>query len=69
LSLGKDDARAQVVFSTQGFLGFPPTANSTVAFQVTANAAGNVPLTVDGACNGGFGQVQGNVTVWFGVNP
>ena len=32
---------------------------------VATNAAGNVNFTIDGACNGGFGQVQGNVTITF----
>jgi hypothetical protein len=34
-------------------------------YQVAANAAGVVTVTIDGTCNGGFGQVQGNVTVYF----
>jgi hypothetical protein len=33
--------------------------------QVATNAAGNVPFTIDGACNGGTGQIQGNVTITF----
>jgi hypothetical protein len=32
---------------------------------VTTSATGTLTFTIDGACNGGFGQVQGNVTVWF----
>ena|SRR2546423_5277436 len=31
----------------------------------TTSATGTLTLTIDGACNGGFGQVQGNVTVWI----
>jgi hypothetical protein len=33
--------------------------------QVLTSATGTVTFSIDGACNGGFGQVQGNVTVWF----
>lgn len=36
--------------------------------SVTSNAAGNVSIAIDGACNPGFGQVQGTVTMWF-VGP
>jgi hypothetical protein len=68
-SLGKDDSRSQVVFSGQGFVGFPPAFAASATIPATANAAGNIPFTIDGACNGGFGQVQGNVTIWFLVTP
>ena len=34
-------------------------------FQVNTNAAGSVTFTIDGACNGGFGQVQGNFSILF----
>ena len=34
-------------------------------FQVNTSPAGTVIFTIDGACNGGFGQVQGNVSVIF----
>jgi hypothetical protein len=34
-------------------------------YTTTASAAGVVRFTIDGACNGGFGQVQGNVTIYF----
>ena len=63
LSLGSADTRAQIVYS--GFVFIPPGTNTNALISTTANAAGNVPLTIDGACNGGFGQVQGTVTVWF----
>jgi len=36
--------------------------------SVTSNAAGQVSIQVDGACNPGFGNLQGTVTVWF-VGP
>jgi len=68
-SLGKDDTRGQVVFSGLGVVGFPPTTTVSASIPATANAAGTIPFTIDGACNGGFGQVQGNVTVWFLVTP
>jgi hypothetical protein len=34
-------------------------------YQLTTSATGTVTFTVDGACNGGFGQVQGLVTIGF----
>jgi hypothetical protein len=34
-------------------------------YQVNADAQGQVLITLDGACNGGFQQIQGNVTVFF----
>jgi hypothetical protein len=37
----------------------------TTFFTVTTNAAGSVIFTIDGACNGGFGQVQGNFSILF----
>jgi len=44
----------------------PSARNQFTGFiQVTTSATGTVNFTIDGACNGGFGQVQGNVTVWF----
>jgi hypothetical protein len=51
LSLSKTD--------NTGRIGLP------TFYQVAANAAGNVAVTVDGACNGGTGQIQGNVTIYF----
>jgi hypothetical protein len=38
--------------------------NWLVAIPATVSATGSLPLTIDGACNGGFGQVQGSVTIW-----
>jgi hypothetical protein len=35
------------------------------AFNMTSNPAGNIPFSIDGACNGGYGQIQGLVTIWF----
>ena len=34
-------------------------------YQVTANALGNVLITIDAACAPGFGQTQGFATVFF----
>jgi hypothetical protein len=34
-------------------------------FVTPTSPAGTVTFTIDGACNGGFGQVQGNVSVIF----
>jgi hypothetical protein len=36
--------------------------------SATTNATGQVRIQVDGACNGGFGNLQGTATVWF-VGP
>jgi hypothetical protein len=47
---GRDNSRSD---QYQGFI------------QVTTSATGTVIFTIDGACNGGTGQIQGNVTVWF----
>jgi hypothetical protein len=58
-------------------LGLPPSARQSGggdhAFNtstydlasVTTNAAGQVVIQVDGACNPGFGNLQGTFTVWF----
>ena len=43
----------------------PASGGGVVFFQVTANAAGNVLIRLDGACSGGFGQIQGNVAIYF----
>jgi hypothetical protein len=43
----------------------PASGGGVVFFQVTANAAGNIRITLDGACNGGFGQIQGIVAIYF----
>jgi hypothetical protein len=43
----------------------PVGSGNGIFFPVTANAAGNIPLTLDGTCNGGFGQIQGNVAIYF----
>ncbi len=34
-------------------------------YQVTATAAGNVLVGIDGACNPGFGQIQALVSIYF----
>jgi hypothetical protein len=34
-------------------------------YQVTADGSGQILFTIDGACNGGFHQVQGLVTIFF----
>ena len=34
-------------------------------FVVLTSATGTVTFTIDGACNGGFGQVQGNFSIIF----
>jgi hypothetical protein len=34
-------------------------------YQVTANALGNVLITIDAGCSPGSGQVQALVTVYF----
>ena len=51
LSLGKTDNTARFALPT--------------FYPVTANLAGNVVVTIDGACNGGAGQIQGNMTIYF----
>jgi hypothetical protein len=33
--------------------------------SATTDGAGQVRIQVDGACNGGFGNLQGTATVWF----
>jgi hypothetical protein len=44
----------------------PGARNQFTGFiQVTTSATGTVNFTIDGACNGGFGQIQGNLTIWF----
>jgi hypothetical protein len=70
LSIGIGENRAQVIFPTQ--LGPYPGFGGALLFGsiiATGNAQGIVPFTIDGACSGGFGQVQGNVTVWFAAGP
>jgi hypothetical protein len=34
-------------------------------YQVTADPQGQILFTIDGACNGGFHQIQGLVTIFF----
>jgi hypothetical protein len=44
----------------------PGARNQFTGFiQVTTSATGTVNFTIDGACNDGFGQIQGNLTIWF----
>jgi hypothetical protein len=50
--LGSADSRAYNVYISS-------------LFPVTTSATGTTTVTIDGACNGGFGQVQGNVTIFF----
>jgi len=66
LSLGINQDRAQVIFPTQlgPFPGFNTLLSGAIV-TLPANASGIVPLQIDGVCTGGFGQVQGNVIVWF----
>jgi hypothetical protein len=51
--------------ATLGFVDNRASNIFTSFMALATNAAGNIPFTIDGACNGGFGQVQGNVTIWF----
>jgi len=49
MGIGKNSASEQY----QGFI------------PVTTSATGTVTISVDGACNPGAGQIQGNAIVWF----
>ena len=51
LSLGKADNSARIALPT--------------FFPTTANASGVVTASIAGACNPGFGQVQGHATIYF----
>jgi hypothetical protein len=50
-------------------LGFSDNSRSRdytfSVFPVTTSATGTVTFTIDGACNGGFGQIQGNLVLVF----